>query len=819
MPVTKRSREKLNQGMNAVQAARALQQFGSKGLPNLIGVGKNLGNSVGSFLGGNGFAPQAATTASTGQTLGILGGSGGASAGLAAGTQTAYNTIMAGSVANSAAGFGGGAVAGTTGATAGFGGGVAAGTSGATAGFGGGAALGTTSIGATAPAAGIGGLGAASIGGAAGLAAGAMYGISAKETAMNRTNTSNRKQQTAYDATLGVLENNKNIYKAPNMATGGPIQGFVNIEKGELGLDKKGEIVQEYMGDLFSPHSKNGKDPENNIVNAEKVNFIIPKKFSKKYLEGDAISRSTIIRQVNKDFEAKQGDASFRTGGPVMSYKNGGPNKAYIKNEIRTGFGVGDLLKIKENEIEGASNDYWYNKSLTEEERQKYGGAAPSGHNDTRDALRHGYSSMIMADEYGLPASLAAGAYHEAMVPNDWGETSMDMYNNVIGAGVGAIPFASQDTKAEWVNKLQRYGAFKEEPFGGAIVNYRENQANKSKDEEFDAFPGSEDPRGMPALTKKHFSTPFAQPTEEQINGIKGFRDTQDLINGVNKRGQGGPIIKYNHGGPHKQQSMLYAGDNLNWDEYPFDDNLYQQDGFDPIRSFQGNTKEFDDGTYSSGPQQAQMSQQSYNPYRMTGAQRINNNPVDINNMGGTNNGDFNNILNAAPSLYNIGQGLFGKPDTFEANYNPNEAAVRAGMSKGNTDINLDQTKRDLHALANRSKGDVNNISSSVGSNISRRRAIDAQLGRGLSRANQEAQQINSQNAFRRAGMEDSLGQQRVAANERQRELNLLTKSNQAQFLGEGLTGLSGYMQSKSQDGQLMGVLQGMYPNLAKYLT
>jgi hypothetical protein len=95
----------------------------------------------------------------------------------------------------------------------------------------------------------------------------------------------------------------------------------INIEKGELGINEKGKVIEDYTDNRFSKHSVAGKENPNNIIQTA-ADFIIPAKYAKIYKEGDRIVRQGIIREVGRN----AGSPSYvaKKGGMVPKYGEGG---------------------------------------------------------------------------------------------------------------------------------------------------------------------------------------------------------------------------------------------------------------------------------------------------------------------------------------------------------------------------------------------------------------------------------------------------------------------------------------------------------------
>lgn len=115
-------------------------------------------------------------------------------------------------------------------------------------------------------------------------------------------------------------------------------QNIINIEKGELQIDtKSGKILREYKGinpesaGLYQPHSKKGKDTDNNFVTAEPETFIVTKSKAGKYKKAidnnDKLAQQSILQNIrNYKSSIEGGKLKFADGADVPNVNPYLPN-------------------------------------------------------------------------------------------------------------------------------------------------------------------------------------------------------------------------------------------------------------------------------------------------------------------------------------------------------------------------------------------------------------------------------------------------------------------------------------------------------------
>lgn len=165
-------------------------------------------------------------------------------------------------------------------------------------------------------------------------------GIGGSALSMLDDATSQKKPDASNEQIAPVYEDGGNIPQEPQ---------YINIEKGELRINPQNyEIIEHYNDRRFSSHSKDAtKENPNNFVEANAGDFIIPTKYSKKYINFPEL-RSSIVRQVQnnnldkRDTYVKTPDAQFvKCGGSVKRHGDGdlvGPfNYDYIPPTLNPG--------------------------------------------------------------------------------------------------------------------------------------------------------------------------------------------------------------------------------------------------------------------------------------------------------------------------------------------------------------------------------------------------------------------------------------------------------------------------------------------------
>lgn len=117
----------------------------------------------------------------------------------------------------------------------------------------------------------------------------------------------------------------QNASKWKHADGGEVIPNLINIEAGELQINPQtGKILREYKGvnpetgGMYEPHSKKGKDTNNNIVTAEPGTFIITKKKASDYKKAidnnDKMHQQTILMNIRNDKKKKAINTKYALG-------------------------------------------------------------------------------------------------------------------------------------------------------------------------------------------------------------------------------------------------------------------------------------------------------------------------------------------------------------------------------------------------------------------------------------------------------------------------------------------------------------------------
>jgi len=151
--------------------------------------------------------------------------------------------------------------------------------------------------------------------------------------------------------------------------------------------------------------------------------------------------------------------------------------------------------------------------------------------------------------------------------------------------------------------------------------------------------------------------------------------------------------------------------------------------------------------------------------------------------QGGVN---FSSLLPYAAPAYNIGMGLLGQTPEVEAFQNPEETRIKKLM--GDRKIDLAPVFSGIDTSEAFARKNLRNISGGLqAAQLEGLGAIQRTSADARAKARLEAQGMNLGYRGEEAQTLGSLGQQNVAARERQRQLQLSMEANQAQYLPAGI--------------------------------
>lgn len=178
-------------------------------------------------------------------------------------------------------------------------------------------------------------------------------------------------------------------------------------------------------------------------------------------------------------------------------------------------------------------------------------------------------------------------------------------------------------------------------------------------------------------------------------------------------------------------------------------------------------------------------------------------------------------IAEAAPAIYNIGQGLFGEADTLDPMDYMNTAGMAAASRVSGLQYDIDPmlaANRRSANIANRSlRGAARGrgeLLSGIASTSSQRGLADSQL---------YAQKQNIENQYRSQGaqMASAVGSQDAQTRRQIADYNARARTAQANYLQQGLSQVSGMMQQGQReknlagaDEQRMAIFKKIFPNV-----
>lgn len=204
-----------------------------------------------------------------------------------------------------------------------------------------------------------------------------------------------------------------------------------------------------------------------------------------------------------------------------------------------------------------------------------------------------------------------------------------------------------------------------------------------------------------------------------------------------------------------------------------------------------------------------------------------------INNTGSNFNvnGVLGQLANYAPSLYNIGQGLFGKVDKtnlVNPTVNPYKSQILNNMPE---DMSLDPIRQQLMRNQNTQFNQIDNSTSSNPIARANKQNVFANTQNQLGNFAMQVQGQNNQIRSQRASIYQGLANQDVQAKDRAQQINLgieqqnlANKGAKQQLLDKGLGQLQQVYQNdklnKSKQGidkYKIDILHQMFPNLKYY--
>lgn len=192
---------------------------------------------------------------------------------------------------------------------------------------------------------------------------------------------------------------------------------------------------------------------------------------------------------------------------------------------------------------------------------------------------------------------------------------------------------------------------------------------------------------------------------------------------------------------------------------------------------------------------------------------------------GGVNWGKVGNVASTigtlAPALYNIGQGLFGRTQKFNASdyYNPNEAAATNLMRRRS--VNMDPMLEANRTAASTARYNARNVARTRGELLGSYAPIAAGQSRADASVYMAQQQAENQYRGETAGMMANLGAQKAATNLQVADMNARSAAARRGMLGAGLSQIGQYAQLRQQasglkeaDRMRVNALKQMFPDV-----
>lgn len=196
----------------------------------------------------------------------------------------------------------------------------------------------------------------------------------------------------------------------------------------------------------------------------------------------------------------------------------------------------------------------------------------------------------------------------------------------------------------------------------------------------------------------------------------------------------------------------------------------------------------------------------------------------------GSNN-VLDNVTKFAPSIYNIGQGLFGKVDNIGQQRRVNNPYLKNVLGNLPQDVNLQPVINDINLAAEGANRDILNNTNNSAVYRANRQQLASNTGRQLAGVRLQQQDMNNQIRSQRAGIYSNLGAQDMQEQARVRDLNLNIDNMNRQNRGAKdnllTTGLSQLQQTvmnekansqkAAMDKYQLDLLKQIYPSIAPY--
>lgn len=616
------------------------------------------------------------------------------------------------------------------------------------------------------------------------------------------------------------------------MEKGGMTNPIINIEKGEIGINFDGKVVEDYTDNRFSPHSVHGKDPANNII-ATTADFIIPKKYAKQYKEGDDITRRSIVRNVAKE-----------AGSPTYVNKKGGLVPKYE--------GGGGTPQSKSEKVEYAN---WLAKQRPDmpmDTVAKYANAhfdslaSPTG---TQPFIMDTDGKMLTYPEFYGTRSARMKAGEKGVSVGEWtklrDEALKSYYSPKMKKG-GMVPKYGEggpiklpngrELNLEDISKKGDKWYFVNTAGNTEEITHPKTITFLNKQLVSDANgklsvrdvsswgPGSNGKSfaesNMP--TKRDYTyEPSVVDTPLGDNDVPvGFKDytdqsqssfTEALNTGA---GTASTEVAPTVGGGTKQPSTLPP---VYSDPVGFTRSSLLDANNPDIPKFEKSARQNDIESFIAGTNQGKDASQIAGDLTTIGnaglpTNEASNSTVEPLVGGGTKFGAGaigNALLSYAPSLFNAIT-AFQPVAKFNPIYNPNEGQALDILSKRQIDDEAIQNQISAHrALADRN---ATTGASSSGALHQRLRQNYVTATNLAAQSKQQTSAINQGYKGDYASALGNFGQQRAQADFQNRALNVGTRANRTQFLGSAISGLSAAYQNERNNNLMQGLIDKTYP-------
>lgn len=564
------------------------------------------------------------------------------------------------------------------------------------------------------------------------------------------------------------------VQQHPYMADGSFIPNtrtkVINVEKGELQVNPKdGSIVTHY--DNQPVHPEQGTDPAGNVV-AGVGNFIIPKKYSKEYEQAaermDKVKMRTMMTNIHREKVKKEAEEAKIQEKTMNKMENGGSLKKVLREypPMNQGLYSYPIPVPFQDDLHVQQDNTFVNPKI-----------APQQGMQLRPVMK---LESFMKTVKNLPPK-----EFKKRIVNEFKQTSSN------------LPEPAQ---------YRKNGGFYQE--GGPVDANGPTDKQSSIMHKFMKAIGR---KGWGMGITPMFATGAYVGGQDPMQGLNVTKGSNGRI--LPERQMGDPNIP---GSWYSQALPMYNNDLSQFQNYVAPERTLDSPVDNPLfDAYNNQWNPYNKGLNAKLDQNYPGNPIPENVYP---ASRIPSEPGFKMPVEDINKGT-NAVGQALPTIYNLGQGLLGKPDlTDYRNY-------QLKNKMGYRDVNFDPIKRGIEQQANITRQNIKSASGGgAGAYLSNITQAGANTQNQLSNAMMEAQRYN--NAGRQAADQFNIGLDQYNMNQRMsiEDRNARAKAKGSEYLGRGLEGVSGltqrdtYQASQGKNQQdVLKMYQQLFPFLQQY--